>query len=404
MLCDPWFTEGAYDGSWYHFPEPKEPLSAIGDVDYIYVSHIHPDHYDAEFLKRYMGAYGTKPVLIAAHEPNFLFGKMKADGVRATVLDAPLRVGNSTLEIVPHNTSNASDIDSALIVRLETQEREHVVLNVNDIIFDQAMLKKMRTKAPSIDILLCGYTGAGPFPQTYFDADDPELVRATEWKKQEFFSRYRRLVDHLSPRMTVPFAGKYILGGALAALNPHRGVADATEVLAFDAKAMIPDDGGTIDTIDFQAHPERRQPYPKEAMDRRIAEIASRPMAFERLMSLQEVHQLPLQRLLRQALVRAMRSSTVDHDYFFAISLPGGKWALFNTNKNATAALSVVEHAELASVTPRSEVRIDPRYLFGLLTHVYHWNNAQVGSQYQTRRFPNKMVQAAENFLNFLAV
>jgi hypothetical protein len=63
-----------------------------------------------------------------------------------------------------------------------------------------------------------------------------------------------------------------------------------------------------------------------------------------------------------------------------------------------------VDHAELASVTPRSEVRIDPRYLFGLLTHVYHWNNAQVGSQYQTRRFPNKMDQAAENFLNFLAV
>ena len=77
---------------------------------------------------------------------------------------------------------------------------------------------------------------------------------------------------------------------------------------------------------------------------------------------------------------------------------------MFNTNKNAAPAVSVVDPAELASVTPRSEVRIDPRYLFGLLTHVYHWNNAQVGSQYQTRRFPNKMVQAAENFLNFLAV
>ncbi len=305
---------------------------------------------------------------------------------------------------MPHETGDSSDIDLALIVRLETPGREHVVVNVNDIIFDQSTREKMHAKAPSIDILLCGYTGAGPFPQTYFDADDPELFRAVEWKKQECFKRYSRLVEHLSPRATVPFAGKYILGGSLAALNLHRGVADATEVLAFDAKAVVPDDGGTIDTLDFQAHPERRQPYAKEALDRRIAEIAPLPMAYERLMSLQEVDQLPIQRLLRQAVARAMRYSTVDHDYFFAILLPGGKWALFNTNKNTAPAVRVVDHTELASVTPRSEVTIDPRYLFGLLTHVYHWNNAQVGSQYQTRRFPNKMDQAAENFLNFLAV
>jgi UDP-MurNAc hydroxylase len=404
VLCDPWFTEGAYDGAWYHFPEQKDPLSAIGDVDYIYVSHIHPDHYDAQFIKSYMNAYGAKPVLIAAHKPNFLFGKMKADGVQATVLEAPRRVGNSVLEIVPHTTGGSSDIDSALIVRLETPGREHVVLNVNDIIFDQPMLERMQAKTPSIDILLCGYTGAGPFPQTYFDADDPELARMADWKKQEFFKRYRRLVEHLSPRATVPFAGKYVLGGALAPLNPHRGVADAAEVLAFDPKAAVPDDGGTIDTLDFEADPERRQPYPKEAMDRRIAEVATLPLDYERLMSAEEVHQLPLQRLLGRALERAIKSSTVDHDYFFAISLPGGKWALFNTNKSTAPAMSVVSHAELASVTPRSEVSIDPRYLFGLLTHVYHWNNAQVGSQYQTRRFPNKMDQAAENFLNFLAV
>jgi len=38
---------------------------------------------------------------------------------------------------------------------------------------------------------------------------------------------------------------------------------------------------------------------------------------------------------------------------------------LFNTNKNAAPAVSVVDPAELASVTPRSEVSIDPRYLFG---------------------------------------
>ena len=53
ILHDPWFTEGIYDGSWFHYPKVSDPLSSIGNVDLIYVSHIHPDHYDSAFLKTY---------------------------------------------------------------------------------------------------------------------------------------------------------------------------------------------------------------------------------------------------------------------------------------------------------------------------------------------------------------
>lgn len=53
---------------------------------------------------------------------------------------------------------------------------------------------------------------------------------------------------------------------------------------------------------------------------------------------------------------------------------------------------------------PRSEIIIDPRYLFGLLTNVYHWNNAEVGSQYYTRRSPNVFNRKAQSFLNYLSI
>ena len=46
ILCDPWFTDGVYHGSWYTFPVHPDPVAYIGDVDYIYIYHIHPDHYD----------------------------------------------------------------------------------------------------------------------------------------------------------------------------------------------------------------------------------------------------------------------------------------------------------------------------------------------------------------------
>jgi len=53
---------------------------------------------------------------------------------------------------------------------------------------------------------------------------------------------------------------------------------------------------------------------------------------------------------------------------------------------------------------PRSEIEIDIRYLFGLLTNVYHWNNAEVGSQFNTRRVPNVFNRQAQSFLNYLAL
>src|SRR5690242_4174203 len=50
VLCDPWFTP-AYFGAWFPFPrndrlEPDEFRSP----DFLYVSHLHRDHFDPEFL------------------------------------------------------------------------------------------------------------------------------------------------------------------------------------------------------------------------------------------------------------------------------------------------------------------------------------------------------------------
>ena len=53
---------------------------------------------------------------------------------------------------------------------------------------------------------------------------------------------------------------------------------------------------------------------------------------------------------------------------------------------------------------PRSEIHIDLRYLFGLLTGVFHWNNAEVGSQFMTQRIPDTFNRDAQAFLNFFHV
>jgi len=405
LLHDPWFTDGIYDGSWFQFPEVPDPFERIGDVDMIYVSHIHPDHYDGGFLKRYFARFGVKPVLIADHKPNHLAGKMRADGIAPTILEADLVLGRTRVRIVPHRTGHVYDIDSALVLHYEDEAgRTHCVVNANDIIFDVGMRDRLKVAAGEIDILLCGYTGAGPYPQTYFDLDDPRLPGAAAAKKQAFFERYRSLTGHMAAKVNIPFAGQYLLGGKLAPLNAMRGVADAAEVLAFDPRAVVlADVGGEIGTVDLVPTATRTKPYESAAMARRVAVIDGAKMKYERLIDAGEVDQLPLRRLLAMAYKKAIGLSNCGEDYFFCIALPNGRSAMLNANRNVADGLCFLDPgAELPE--PHSEIRVDPRYLFGLLTHIYHWNSAEVGSQYETRRSPDILNRAAQAFLNFLAV
>ena len=52
ILCDPWLVDGEYYGSWYHYPPVNFKAEKYNDVDYIYISHIHLDHYSPKTLKQ----------------------------------------------------------------------------------------------------------------------------------------------------------------------------------------------------------------------------------------------------------------------------------------------------------------------------------------------------------------
>jgi hypothetical protein len=190
------------------------------------------------------------------------------------------------------------------------------------------------------------------------------------------------------------------LDGKLANLNYVRGVADPAEVLEFDESAVVlADNGGKIHTQDLIPSDVRTQAYSTHDIDQRIDEISQCKMDYERLIPENEIHQLPLKRLLIAATRNALAKSECERDYFFCLFLPNQEIAVINTNKTGSNNISFCKEAEKL-LTPRSEVYIDPRHLFGLLTNVYHWNNAEIGSQYITRRYPNELDRKAQRFSN----
>lgn len=404
VLHDPWFTEGIYDGAWYHFPKVEDPMVSIGNVDLIYISHIHPDHYDPYFLKKYFKKYGKKKIIIADHMPNFLAGKMRADGIEFSVLSNVMHIGNTSITVVPHKTNSISDVDSAIVIKYKSRSgKSHCIINANDIVFDDDMGDKLKCISGDVDIFLCGYTGAGPYPQTYFEISDPQLKEEALKKKYAFFDRYKKITNKIDAKINIPFAGKYLLGGKNAILNDHRGVADPVEILDIDDKAVVlSDDGGWIDTKNFKASAVRLKRYDDKELAERIDEIKEIKMNYERLIAVDEIWQLPLKRLLISAAKNAVIKSECETDYFFCIRLLNDEIAVINANRLNGGVVFMNSSKDLPE--PRTEIFIDMRYLFGLLTHVYHWNNAEVGSQFHSRRYPNVFNRKTQSFLNFLAV
>lgn len=59
ILCDPWFNT-AYFASWFPFPSNEEiDKSKIANPTYLFVSHLHHDHFDPEFLRDHVSKETT---------------------------------------------------------------------------------------------------------------------------------------------------------------------------------------------------------------------------------------------------------------------------------------------------------------------------------------------------------
>lgn len=419
ILCDPWF-EDAYEGTWTQYPKIESYPQYIGDFDVVYISHIHPDHYDALTLQKLFDLYGKKPILIADwgnSKGGFLHKKIQSDGFGNLVkVSNNIDFGNTKVNIIPNITGSISDIDTAILVT--SLESKKSVLNVNDCIYNESLYNKIINLKQELDIeisLFClGYTGAGPYPQTYYSPylEKEILDKKAKEKKINFFKRYLKAIEKIPSKKRLPFAGKYLLQGNLSVFNNYRGVADALEVKGWDTDAIILDDGGDsyFDVETMSPSKERFEKYdlPKN-------------FNLEKSFSWREnltfyPSKILLKRLLNQSIKRAHQKSECLVDAIYSIYVynqPEELMDILNTIKphehyksiftfNCNKNVNPLNIPEIVKV--HSHIFIESKALFAVLTGLTHWNNYEVGSVYQVRRFPDIFIREMYSYLNFLSV
>ena len=202
ILCDPWFNPAYYAG-WWPFPANDHiDRSRIAHPDYLYISHLHQDHFDARFLAETVDKATT--VLLPAFPVPAL-----EDALRSLGFSTFIHLKNGQVESLKGGLQVAiwaldapSDGplgDSCLWVDDGTIK----LFNMNDA--RPRDLDGIRRLGP-IDALFLQFSGAIWYPFAY-DLPESEMRDLGRNKRTNEMARARAFIEAINPANVFPSAG-----------------------------------------------------------------------------------------------------------------------------------------------------------------------------------------------------
>jgi UDP-MurNAc hydroxylase len=201
ILCDPWLNPAYFD-SWFVFPDNSElDWERYGKADYLYVSHLHQDHFDPELLSDKVSRDAT--VLLPDFPVTDLRERLEKLGfTRFCPMPSGQVVRRGGLRLMVQALPTPTDGplgDSLLAVGDGTAQ----VLNQNDA--RPVDLGPVTTFGP-FDVHFLQYSGAIWWPWTY---ELPESAQRSfgAAKRANGLDRAARYVQAVGARAIVPSAG-----------------------------------------------------------------------------------------------------------------------------------------------------------------------------------------------------
>ena len=248
ILCDPWLVDGEFYGSWAHYPPLSFNPEEFNDVNYIYISHIHPDHCSIKTLNR---MNKDIPVLIHSYQSKFLKNNIERLGYQVTEITHNKSTNlkdNLHINILAADNCNpelchkyfgcstveknfgSTSIDSMFVV----DNGQQVIVNTNDCPFPLAETSAaiIKRKYEHIDMLLVGYSSASAYPQC-FTISESDKIEVKNKIIQNYWSFAESYVNLFKPEFFLPFAGRFILAGKKSILNSQRAISELEDTYEY---------------------------------------------------------------------------------------------------------------------------------------------------------------------------
>ncbi len=387
LLSDPWLNDGAFEGSWAAYPPLKTKPEDILNCDYLFISHLHPDHYDEETLRHF-----SKKIPIVIYENakgfNYLKNKLMALGFEnfislkhgETYVLPPFKLTayGPFAKHIFHESQLGSFIDSALVIEADGE----VVGNFNDNTPSLDAAKLLRKKHGPFRLAQLKDSLAGPYPSCFPQLTDYE-------KEQECLRLVNRQMDHvlkiasaLDAKYFQPFASQYRLQGKYSYKNAYLGVANPFTLqqrICRSFRHIEPAILGEKDVINLTtgeiAYGEKNQ------MDFLIWEklYATKKYPYEN-------DALPTERELRDGIQAAFKRLRVKQEKlkcFMDINL-----VLQVVGAPYYVASTMSLRIDRVHPTQTITAKISPRLLWRILNKRAHWNSSTVGCHVDFIREP----------------
>ena len=422
IITDPWIFEDEYYGSWTHYPPLNIDPQSFEDIDAVYLSHIHPDHFSPSNM-----SYFKKdvPVLIHSYDAKFLKNNIERLGFRAIE--------------VPHGESyNISDDFKIYIYAADNcnpelcfkfhgcgkmekkfgstsidtmalfQAGEHKILNVNDCPWDlsEKAVERVINTHGDITMLLVGYTGAGSYPQCWENYTDEEKINVYGSKKRnQFLQMGLKYINKVKPKYYMPFAGTYTLQGPLHHLNDLRCVPELEEALEYycsntaESKGILLNSNENFDLLEDNFSREY-QSIDKQEKVRYIKEVLSKKSFLYHQDSVPSLEEL--QELIPKAFYnfeRKRKELNYTSDTRVYLYLTDGKVLQISCSGNGYEVIDENSMKKDRFVSYRVDIRLLARILKG--PRFAHWNNAEIGSHIMFNRKPDVYDRALHFCMNF---
>jgi UDP-MurNAc hydroxylase len=195
LMCDPWLYGSAFNDGWDLICKTRFEPREFEDIQYIWFSHEHPDHFSPRVLLDIPEA--TRRAITVLYKPTSdgkVLGFCKKLGFRTRELES-----GKTTELGPDLRVRCRPVpmhDSWLLIESDDCR----VLNLNDaVVHSPQALRQLRKEVGELDVLFTQFNYAA----WRGNREDTEVRRADAQKKLELMARQ---VQHLAPKFTVPFA------------------------------------------------------------------------------------------------------------------------------------------------------------------------------------------------------
>lgn len=416
ILIDPWLIGDLYGGAWSPFSKLRD-LSFLNSVNYVFISHIHEDHWDLATLEL---VPRNATILI----PKMLVNKVIENKLRELGFTLIQMVELNkifcineyiSLKVIsPLNTFaqdfdryedgyeyDATNVDTSLLLTDVQSKSSHLFLCDNSPYDLKKLIAEINVDLTTFWYPFNSYAQDYPICYENLSENDKQLIHDEMHKKR--VDATAAAINQLSPKYCLPHSADFVLNGPLADLfvrytsNDFIDRARVAKRYGLNLKnhavqSEYLDSGDVMIIIDGDICIKRNV----NDWDK-VEPIASLPpFKTEVIADMKYVLSDAFDKMLERATRFDVDISGAE-DWVIILSTESTQ-ATFCFNKKK---LSIDKSIDLIG-RKILRVSLSDKQLSALIMRELHWNNAMIGCHLRFSRIPNEFCQSVYKVLNFL--